>query len=186
MIVARPWSSICYAHSPAVAILSQLCFSDSKERDLFSSSANIMSLIHCSPLFHPLEPLPIMSPTVMRSGNRKTSVSAGSSISSPAKTDQSSAKSRGKKPASRRVSHPLADTPITMPVNDPMPPPTLPNASADDLTTLINAATAAEAQPDLLAASYNDSFDSEGQGSLTFTLESQPMSDLSSSQQPIN
>lgn len=145
-----------------------------------------MSLIHCSPLFHPLEPLPIMSPTVMRSGNRKTSVSAGSSISSPAKTDRSSAKSRGKKPASRRVSHPLADTPITMPVNDPMPPPATPNPPTDDLATLIDAAAVAETQSSLMTASYHDSFDSEGQGSLTFTLESQPMSDLSSSQQQNN
>jgi hypothetical protein len=151
-----------------------------------------MSMIHCSPLFHPLEPLPIMSPTVMRSTSKKTNGNArrsGSrSKSSPnTQTQESGSASSAKRKNStpHHTVHPLADTPLTMPVNSPLPPPPLSETLPDDnLAMLLEATSAAASQEYSLTSSYTEaSFDPSLQGSLTFTVESQPMSDLSSSQQ---
>lgn len=177
-----------------------------------------MSLIHCSPLFLPLEPLPVMSPATMRSCSRdscsKHSTSGSSSVALPrsSTTSPASAVSRRKRTAAmRRASHPLAKTPVTMPASDPMPPSVSTSLSLpEDVSSTVNAnseapsqevlhaswdyessvltvseSTSEELQPSL---AYQDdrSFDSQMQGSLTFTVESQPMSDLSSSQQQTN
>ena len=171
-----------------------------------------MSWIHCSPLFLPLEPLPIMSPTVMRScnkkGSSKASTSGSSSVASPKgkSTNAPPAIVRSKKAVdTRRASHPLAGTPITMPSHDSMPPPIpISHSLPDELSSTIGATSmsqelprstsyqeksfltnsASASQEFLINQSYQDgSFDSQMQGSITFTLESQPMSDLSSSQQ---
>ncbi|KAK5956878.1 hypothetical protein OHC33_002367 [Knufia fluminis] len=155
-----------------------------------------------------------MSPTVMRSCKKKNDLEArthdsSSGPSTRSKTASSaSTTARGKRAtATRRSSHPLAETPITMPADDSLPP-SMPTSYSlpDDLSTLLDAtatstaqelqtvpsyyddsfaapsaSTSQEAQP---ASSYQeDSFDAQMQGSLTFTVESQPMSDLSSSQQ---
>jgi len=172
-----------------------------------------MSFIHCSPLFYPLEPLPVMSPTVMRScakkNSSKASTNSSGSISSSKSnsTTSASATTRVKRvAATRRASHPLAETPITMPDDHPLPAGlstahSLPN----DLSSVVGATSAATSQvlpptssyqdssfvstsapmsqATQLASFYEDSFDSQMQGSLTFTVESQPMGDLSSSQQ---
>ena len=171
-----------------------------------------MSWIHCSPLFLPLEPLPIMSPTVMRScnktGSSKASTSGSSSIASPKgrSTNPPSAIARSKKAVDTgRASHPLAGTPITMPSHESMPPHIpISHSLPDDLSSTIGTTSitqelprstsyqgksfltnpASASQEFLVNSSYEGgSFDSQMQGSITFTLESQPMSDLSSSQQ---
>lgn len=142
-----------------------------------------MSFIHTSPLFHPLEPLPVMSPTVMRSGKKRTksNYSTGST-STPTTSASDKVKNSGGSP---RVSHPLANTALVMPVQNPAPQFTIPDMTQDDVTKLIAASMADQHRPSISQhASYEeDSLDSQEQGSLMFTLESQPMSDLSSSQQ---
>ena len=154
-----------------------------------------MSLIHCSPLFLPLEPLPVMSPTVMRSGNRKSSSKnshsgSNSRGSSDVATERRSPSTKGKKDTRCR-SHPLADTALTMPVTDQMPT-LLSKDSApshEDLCHLPDVFIVPDSPGERQAhisehSSYHElSFDSQNQGSITFTVESQPMSDLSSSQQ---
>lgn len=149
-------------------------------------------MIHCSPLFHPLEPLPIMNPTVMRSQSKKMSArSSRSGSSSKTSPNLQSVEANGTRNAKRKYSnqchttHPLADTPLTMPVTDPMPPPPLLHSRSEDrIESLLLAASASNSQEIHSASSYQaSSFDSQLQGSLTFTVESQPMSDLSSSQQ---
>ena len=173
-----------------------------------------MSLIHCSPLFLPLEPLPIMSPRVMRGENNNSSSKQSTASSSSVATPRSktagpvAATTRRKgKAATRRLSHPLSQTPTTVPVNaQAVPqiptslslpedlssalsttPETFPN-EARLSSTCQEACYPAVSEPasqdlDLNPGYLHDSFDSQMQGSLTFTMESQPMDDLSSSQQ---
>lgn len=144
-----------------------------------------MSLIHCSPLFHPLEPLPLLGPAAVRSAERmhfpsnskSLSASGGPSIpskkknkkaailqrptNSPASTDLSTPTAAGS-PYSVRQLHAVKETSTSQPGHSPIH---VPN-------------TRVTQQP------YQEVyFDSQGQGSLTFTTESQPMEDLSSSQQ---
>lgn len=177
-----------------------------------------MSLIHCSPLFLPLEPLPVMGPATMRRYSRdsssKHSTSGSSSVALPrsSTTGPASAVARRKRTAAvRRASHPLAKTPVTMPASDPMPPSVSTSLSLpEDLSPTVNANSEVPSQEVLhdswdyetsvltasestsqelqLCSAYQDdcSFESQVQGFLTFTVESQPMSDLSSSQQQTN
>lgn len=142
-----------------------------------------MSFIHTSALFIPLEPLPVMSPTVMRSGKKKARSDHSTSSTS---TPTTSTSEKGKKSAtSPRSSHPLANTALVMPVHDPETHFIAPVMQHDEMAQLIAASMAEQhrASESHFDSYKEDSFDSQEQGSITFTLESQPMSDLSSSQQ---
>lgn len=136
----------------------------------------IMSFIHCSPLFHPLEPVPIMSPTVMRSAQKAhdNAVVKGTSVGT------ATAK-KGKKPApsiARHPSQPLADT---RQIGSALAGPS--HARQGQSATSSDARHMTFQEPNSQSAYQQNLFDSQDQGSITFTAESQPMYDLSSSQQ---
>lgn len=145
-----------------------------------------MSLIHCSPLFHPLEPLPVMGPAATRSAE-KVHFSSSSKKSGAGGTGKPTASSKkGKKaavlrnqmlsPASTALNTPVsANSPYSMrqPLNISL---TSGNETGHSSTHML--------EHGMMQQAYEENlFDSHDQGSLTFTTESQPMEDLSSSQQ---
>lgn len=159
-----------------------------------------MSIIHCSPLFHPLEPLPIMSPQVMRSGTRrnssKTSITSTSTTSSPSvkRSDGPSSKSTSKKSATpRRTSQP--PTTLTFPMPTKQPPVHNPTSQEAMIEPLLHpspyennictaSTTCQKTSPPTTTLSEHSSSEahSQAQSSLTLTVESQVSFDLSSSQ----
>lgn len=172
-----------------------------------------MSFIHCSPLFTPLMPLPTMSPEAMRNQRKNSAGSttnpSTASMKPPStkrKTSSSSAKLKGKQPvaSTRRASHPLSEPPACAApsyASEFQPPPLSTHVTTSaEPDTIVPESPMPEhrnsteldfsypehvhGRPALVeSSSYQNSFDSEIQASLTLTLESQPMSDLSSSQQ---
>lgn len=170
-----------------------------------------MSFIHCSPLFTPLMPLPIMPREVMRK-ERKESTSSATNPSKGAmkppprkgKTAPKPIKAKGKQPAtSSCTSQPTAQLPAFV---GPSQTYRFQPQYTGHLTTTQDVVAAThqddpehemdvnldflysedlEEQPHLSnASSFKEgSYDSDVQVGLTFTIESQPMCDLSSSQQ---
>lgn len=141
-----------------------------------------MSLIHCSPLFIPLEPLPLMGPAAMRSEHKPYFPQT----SKPTKTKGGASTMKKGKTAvlSRQTTHSPAQTASASPALVASPymqrhstaEPTASSHSGPASFQGLEAPTAHD--------SYQQSFfDSQDQGSITFTSESQPMYDLSSSQQ---
>lgn len=174
-----------------------------------------MSFIHCSPLFIPLMPLPMMKPEVMcdQRGKGTSSVTnpTAGTMAAPSKrakrSPSGSAKDKGKQPAtsSLRPSHPLSQPPLfavhphSSGSHFPLiaPHSTIPSeperfAAQIPLSehqhyvdSILSYPRETPDRPELSnSSSYQEnSFDSEDQASLMFTVESQPMDDLSSSQQ---
>ena len=133
-----------------------------------------MSLIHCSPLFHSLEPLPIMSPSVMRSGKQRSNQKLSVSKQQPARprADTTTGALENKSHLKSRKSAGNSDKELE-------------NASFSN-STIKNSLSGNFMQQKLpeLSPTYNVlPTDADSQGLLTLTTEVQPMSDLSSSQQ---
>lgn len=176
-----------------------------------------MSFIHCSPLFTPLMPLPIMSPEVTRDQQNKGTGSMNSTSSSmrpPStrrKTSSTSTKAKGKQPATsslglRRIAtSPPSQLSVLAGPSHPYESQIL-FANPHSTSTLDQVATTQlvnsehetnidldfsypenlhERPPTLVhSSSHNEgSYNSQDSAALTLTVESQPMSDLSSSQQ---
>lgn len=146
-----------------------------------------MSFVHCSPLFQPLEPLPIMSPTIMRNGKRQGSTDSQSATTAKSTTNSTrqSTRGKGKKSATPRASHPLANTALTLPVDDNAPVSGPSGSHIVESPQVSNGVLSSGLQYIITSTTScpENSVDSQSQGFLTFTTESQPMSDLSSSQQ---
>lgn len=167
-----------------------------------------MSLIHCSPLFHPLEPLPIMNPQIMRrhvkKDSSKASNSGGSTLSSPSSGIRSKATSKlkGKQVATANPSpHPLSaailpsqphqhhDTDKSNPTSHPLIEPSHITSFSIPSTQLLSPHISQyHEHPSRIASFEQNSFDADSQAksSLTFTVEPLVPSDLSSSQQTID
>lgn len=171
-----------------------------------------MSFIHCSPLFTPLMPLPMMSPEVMRKERKNRTGSTTSATkgamkppSTKRKTSAASAKVKGKQPAIASHYAPQAPsyTPAFAEPSHPyeFQPPYQPHLAIShneaaltqdddpehemDTNLDFSYPENADERPVLYhSSSYQEgSFGSDINAVLTFTVESQPMSDLSSSQQ---
>lgn len=168
---------------------------------------SIMSFIHCSPLFVPLMPLPIMPPEVMRKERKKSAASTANpdiGVMRPSKerkTSSASTKAQGKQSAtsSRLVPQSSSYSPTfagpshvhgsQLPFISPHSTTVFDSASMTqhlvsdhDLDSGLEFSYPENVEEGVPPLSHCSSYQEDNSAALTFTIESQPMDDLSSSQ----